>query len=165
MAGGPSIDWSRESRKTKTLFNQASDSQQPKITSFYEAVSGISKLLEESQLETLANASPVLKLPTSSSVPGTAFATSTSNIKELPVVLKIIIEISEQNYLRSPRGRRYDTVLKHFSTSLYLYAGPIAYEFVHANLNIGLGLYRVSFTKTTKLYQRVSSDLMNCAST
>ena len=35
------MDWSRESRKTKKFFKLASDSQQSKITSFYEAVSDI----------------------------------------------------------------------------------------------------------------------------
>ena len=108
------MDWSRESRKTKKFFKLASDSQQSKITSFYEAVSDISKLLEEPQLEILSNASPIFNLLISSSVPaaGTALPTSTSYIKELPVVFKRIIEILEQNYLRSPHGRRYETVLK-----------------------------------------------------
>ena len=114
--------------------------------------------MEEPQLETLANASPILNLPISSSVPaaGTALPTSTSYIKELPVVLKRTIEILEQNYLRSPHGRRYDTVLKNFATSLYLYAGPVAYEFVHANLNIGLPCSRTIQGIIHKDYKNIS---------
>ena len=45
-----------------------------------------------------------------------------------------IISNAENNVLRHPHGRRHSEVIKKFATSLFLYAGSMAYSFVQQNM-------------------------------
>ena len=56
----------------------------------------------------------------------------------LQYILKQIIANAERNALALPHGRRHSDVLKRFSTGLYIYAGPLAYEFLQHNLHQAL---------------------------
>ena len=49
-------------------------------------------------------------------------------------VLKYIISNAEKNSSLLPKCRRHPEILKKFSTSLLIYAGPLAYEFMQQNL-------------------------------
>ena len=55
-----------------------------------------------------------------------------------PPILKQIIKNAERNVLALPHGERHSEVLKKFSTALFIYAGPLAYEFLQKNLHQAL---------------------------
>ena len=49
-------------------------------------------------------------------------------------VLKCIISNAEKNATQLPKRRRHPDILKKFCTSLLIYSGPLAYEFMQQNL-------------------------------
>ena len=52
-----------------------------------------------------------------------------SSSLSLTPVLRQIISNAEKNAQRLPTGRRHSVVLKKFATSLFIYAGPLTYNF------------------------------------
>lgn len=52
--------------------------------------------------------------------------------------MRQIIANAEKNAHRLPHGQRHPEVLKKFSTSLFIYAGPLAYDFLQRNLSHAL---------------------------
>ena len=58
------------------------------------------------------------------------------NSKELKFtpVLKHIILNAERNAIQMPKCRRHPEILKKFCTALFIYAGPLAYEFMQQNM-------------------------------
>lgn len=51
-------------------------------------------------------------------------------------ILKSLIETAESNANKDPRGNRFDEVIKHFSTYIYLLCGKACYDTLSANLPI-----------------------------
>ena len=49
-------------------------------------------------------------------------------------MLKRLISNSIDNSKKAPQGRRHDVVIKKFALSLYIFSGPLAYQFLHQNL-------------------------------
>ena len=48
--------------------------------------------------------------------------------------LKQVLATAEANAYKLPKQRRYTEIMKKFSTALLIYAGPLAYEFLHQNM-------------------------------
>lgn len=57
-------------------------------------------------------------------------------------LLKQMVKNAERNAMRLPKGRRHTEILKKFCTSLFIYAGPLAYEFIQQNLREALPCLR-----------------------
>ena len=53
-----------------------------------------------------------------------------SGICSFSPVLRQIISNAEKNTHRLPHGQRHPEVLKKFATSLFIYTGPLAYDFL-----------------------------------
>ena len=49
-------------------------------------------------------------------------------------LLQEIINTADQNYCKFPTRRRYSPTIKKFATALFLYSGPLAYEFLQQNI-------------------------------
>ena len=49
-------------------------------------------------------------------------------------VLKQLVSNAQKNAERLPSGRRHSEIIKKFATSLLIYAGPLAYDFLHENI-------------------------------
>ena len=56
------------------------------------------------------------------------------NTGGLTPILKQILINAEKNALIYPSQRRHTEILKKFSTALFIYCGPLAYEFLHQNM-------------------------------
>ena len=48
--------------------------------------------------------------------------------------LKQVLATAEANAHKLPKQRRHTEIMKKFSTALLIYAGPLAYEFLHQNM-------------------------------
>ena len=57
-----------------------------------------------------------------------------SNEKNFGPLLKKLLLTIESNALKLPQQRRYEAIMKKFSTSLFIFSGPIAYDFLHRNM-------------------------------
>ena len=53
-------------------------------------------------------------------------------------LFKQLLENITLNANKVPQARRHDHIIKKFSTSLLIYAGPRAYNFLHRNIPDGL---------------------------
>ena len=49
-------------------------------------------------------------------------------------LLQEIITNANKNYCKFPTGRRHSPIIKKFATALFLYSGPLAYEFLQQNI-------------------------------
>ena len=58
----------------------------------------------------------------------------TSSINEFSPILKRLVLNAEKNLDRLPKQRRHDVLMKKFATSLFIFAGPLSYEFLHQNM-------------------------------
>ena len=101
-----------------------------KITSYFEYVDNITDYIYSTpQLQ------EALKLE--SSVTGTI-----CNIDNFSSILRRLIVNAERNASRAHQGRRYDFIVKKFVTSLFLFYGPLAYNFLQQNLLLSLPCLR-----------------------
>ena len=57
-------------------------------------------------------------------------------------MLKQIIINAEKNLGKQSKGRRHPVVLKKFCIALFIYTGPLAYEFLHQNMPEALACLR-----------------------
>lgn len=109
-------DWSHEGRRKKSLVKAAGDIKQTCITQYYDIVDEIERLSHTNEvLSMLQRQSP----------------------DELPFrpVLKQIIMNAERNATVLPQAKRHPEVLKNFATALFIYARPLAYNFLQRNLH------------------------------
>ena len=114
-------DWSRQTRQQIALLKCASDPKQTVITSYFDMAEKIAHLLESS--EEMSN------------IQHTSFHKEQVNEdSNLCPLLKKLLRNATLNASRLPKQRRHEEVLKKFATSLLIYSGPLAYEFVHRNL-------------------------------
>ena len=56
-------------------------------------------------------------------------AQSQRQVANLHPLLKHLLLNTERNAEKLPQQRRHEELLKKFSTSLFIYAGPMAYDF------------------------------------
>lgn len=54
-----------------------------------------------------------------------------------PILRQILIN-AEKNVCRYPTQRRHSEILKKFATALFIYCGPLSYEFIHQNMQQAL---------------------------
>ena len=118
------IDWSRCARNKRKLVKAAESQGQTLITSYYSIIDNIEYLSKENKK--LADTIQYLRVHDQQS-------TSTENPSFGPV-LKCIIINAEKNASKLPTGRRHPEILKKFSTALFIFDGPLAYEFIQQNL-------------------------------
>ena len=118
-------DWSRSARKKRKLEKAGASCSQTKITDYFEVLNNIQKLeRENAKLATLLQ-----HLRNSDYKESKDYAHSS-----LTPILKQILLNSQANAEKLPKQRRHPEVLKTFSTALLIYAGPLAYEFLHQNM-------------------------------
>ena len=85
-----------------------------KITSFFSIVEKVVEVWEQK--------STIMSFP------------ETSSINEFSPILKRLVLNAEKNLDRLPKQRRHDVLMKNFATSLFIFAGPLSYEFLHQNM-------------------------------
>ena len=120
----PHTDWSRSARKKIALLKSGSDHDQTKITSFYDLIDNVNSILRKH---------PEISRIFSSSVEPTTETTAENSIQFSPL-FKCIIRNAEQNLEKAPQQVHYNSLLKKFATSLLIYCGPMAYNFICCNL-------------------------------
>jgi len=49
-------------------------------------------------------------------------------------IFKELLQNAESNVGKHTNARRHPALLKKFSTALFIYAGPLAYDFFHQNM-------------------------------
>ena len=49
-----------------------------------------------------------------------------------------LVENAEKNSRKLPKQRRHNFVMNKFATSLLIFAGPLAYRFLHSNMPIAI---------------------------
>ena len=114
------VDWSRQAREQRKLLKAGSDEKQTRITDYCSLVDEIESLSCESKISECLH-----------SVNSTEEA---ARIRSFTPVLKKIICNAENNVAKYPHCRRHSAVIKKFATALFIYAGPLAYEFLQNNL-------------------------------
>ena len=111
------VDWSRSTRKKMALMKSASDPNQALITSFYDLVDSVDAIL---------NKNPEIGQAVKEVMVGRSVS--------FPPLFKSLIENAERNLGRVPQKVRHNTLLKKFATSLAIYCGPMAYNFIASNM-------------------------------
>lgn len=117
----PHTDWSRTTRQHLALLKAGSDSNQAKITSFFEVVDKISSIIDNSP-----EISGVFQVVQNQRIE--------RKIDNFCPLLRQLLSNAEKNVLKLPQQRRHELLLKKFATSLFIYSGPLAYNFLHRNL-------------------------------
>ena len=111
-------DWSRDSRKRLALLKAASDPKQCKITTLYQTVM--------QKVSTVPELEDVLQTAQQQGR-GTQFGNISAMLKEL-------ILNAEKNASKCRQAIRHQIIVKKFATSMLIYCGPMAYNFLHCNL-------------------------------
>ena len=124
------LDYSRYGRHKRKLETVQKCPDQTKIIDFFSITNEIDQLTTENKkLQHLLRSnecemSPDLLL--SSCTP----------------ILRQLMSNAEKNASKLPHGRRHSDKLKKFATSLFIYAGPLAYDFLQQNLSQALPFLR-----------------------
>ena len=116
-------NWSRQDRVRRKLALSDTDPNQCKITSYFEVVDQVSRIISENQM--LTNL-----LFTSQNRDTDTLSINSSTTTLLSKLLTNI----DNNTNKSLRSRRHNETIKKFATILYIYTGSMAYEFIHRNL-------------------------------
>ena len=114
----PTTDWSRSSRKRIAILKAGSDPKQLRITSFFERV-----------METAMEAGCFKHVIEEAQHQGRMQFLNVSGI------LQDLLRNAERNALKVNTAMRHEEVIKKFATSLFIYCGPMAYNFLHQNLH------------------------------
>jgi len=69
--------------------------------------------------------------------------------------LKQIVINAERNVGQAPTQRCHPTVLKKFSTALFIYIGPLAHEFIEQNMPKALPSVRTVQTAVHAKYKTI----------
>lgn len=137
------IDWSRQARNTRKLAQAADDCNQTCITDYYTILDRIQQLTIENK-----KLAAMLEHLTNEEI-------GTKEFSFTPV-LKSIISNAEKNATQFPKRRRYPEILKKFCTSLLIYSGPLAYEFMQQNLPQALPCIRTVQEVVHSEYKTIS---------
>ena len=99
----------------------AANPTQSKITSFFQIVDKMEKLVEQNpEMKELMRVAQCQRRE--------------REIESICPLLKQLLVNAERNAQMLPQQRRHEQVMKKFATSLFIYSGPMAYEFLHTNL-------------------------------
>ena len=148
-------DWSHGTRRHISLLKAGSDPNQLKITSFFEYIDTVTNCIKSTP-----HLQEVLKME--SAVTGTI-----CNADNFNGILKRLILNAEKNAGRAYQGRRHDFIVKKFATSLFIFSGPLAYNFLQQNLPLSLPSLRSIQRCVSKEYTHICTsegefDLMDC---
>ena len=136
--------WSRSYRTQHALKQATLDPRQSKLTDYFQVLDKIERIVREN-----AKLSHLLKqqsLGPSNSVP---------SLDQLTPILKGIIRNAEKNVNRTATGRRHPYMIKQFATALFIYAGPLAYEFLQQNMPEALPSLRTVQHNVHKEYKPI----------
>lgn len=123
---------SRAQKRKTALINQASNKNQPLLSSFFdiELIKKIDEIVEKNEeIKEVLNSTEVLSL--------FKFDQEEGNQKNMRL-LENLIKSANNNASLAPNRRRYEESLKKFGCILYLLAGRMAYEILCANLQSAL---------------------------
>ena len=95
---------------------------QTRLTDYFHVLDEVQHLLKKNQQlsDTISQSLHTELLGTSGTTIGT--------------LLQKVLKNIEYNTGKIPTQRRHDTIIKKFATALYIFAGPMAYDFIHKNL-------------------------------
>ena len=110
-------DWSRSFRKQQSIHKAGSDPSQIKLTSYFSVAKDIETLIIDN--------------PNIAKCIDTRQAALKGTFTPL---FQSLVDNAQLNIHKLPKERRHDHVMKKFSTSLFIYARPLAYSFVHQNM-------------------------------
>ena len=114
----PHTDWSRKTRKSLALMKAAANPTQPKITSFFQIVDNMEKLVEQNlEIKELMRVAQSQRRE--------------REVENICPLHKHLLSNAERNAQMLPQQRRHEQVMKKFATSFFIYLGPMAYEFLH----------------------------------
>ena len=114
------VDWSRKSRNTLKVLESGETFGQTKITHYYETIDKIDVVIKE-------NYSIIEQSELKFNVEQSKQTTFQSFFKEL-------LHNAEKNCSKILTQRRHDNKIKQFATALFVYSGPVAYNFIHKNI-------------------------------
>ena len=122
------ISWSRTIRKKLSLLKAGSDPSQMKLSVYGDMVCIVAEVLSQT------SECKCLWKETSRQSDG-------GKTEVLSFFQKLVVN-AEHNSLELPKQRRHDFVIKKFATSLLIFAGPLAYKFLHRNMPVALPCLR-----------------------
>ena len=102
-------DWSRSFRKQQSIHKAGSDPSQIKLTSYFSVAKNIETLIIDN--------------PNIAKCIDTRQAALKGTFTPL---FQSLVDNAQLNIHKLPKERRHDHVMKKFSTSLFIYAGPLA---------------------------------------
>jgi len=123
------LDWSRDGRRQRIKEAVGSDLDQLHITDYYPFIEDFENLLQKN--EKLSNILKQFSIP----------VTQGNNVPyfdSFPDMLKQVINNAVSNAQKHPKGRRHPEIIKKLSTSLFIFSGPFAYNFLQQNLGLSL---------------------------
>ena len=125
------LDWSSATRKQMKKLQP--DKLQPKITDFYSIIEQLDIMARtNSDLLNALNAAKDERINTLCKY------TSLAQCEDFGSFFKQLLSNAESNVSKLPNQRRHDEIIKKFSCSLFLYAGPMAYNFIHSNIPVAI---------------------------
>jgi len=124
------VDWSYTTRKQMQKLRP--DKSQLKITDYYAIVEKLDILADTNlYLVKLLNAVKAERNNALSMY-------NHSDCEEFGSFFKQLLKNAESNTSKLLNQRRHDEIIKKFATPLLLYAGPMAYNFIHSDMPIAL---------------------------
>ena len=131
------IDWSHESRKQLSMLKVAMDPNQTRITHYYNLLHQMQSLAcNNSECQSMINEAYKLQRERLTMCHPELGAENFSSL------FKHLLENITVNANKVPQAKRHDHIIKKFSTSLLIYAGPRAYNFLQRNIPDGLPCLR-----------------------
>ena len=141
------VDWSYGSRKKMAMLKCASNPSQKKITNYFDLVDKID-LLSKSNDE-------LMKAFNEANKDRKSVLGENERVDFKSFFNQIVVN-AEQNATKHPQGRRHSEGVKKFATSLFLYAGSMAYNLIHKNMPTALPSLRTVQEAIHSQYHRIS---------
>lgn len=143
------LDWSRDARRQRAIEAAGSDQNQSLIEDYGFVIDEIEQLTHENKIlrdlvKTIDKQLKQVSKPTSSS------------LSSFPIMLQHLIKNAEKNVGKAPKGRRHLEVIKNFAISLFIYTGPMAYNFLQQNITIALPSLRTIQSQVYSEYRVIS---------
>ena len=140
------LDWSRDARRQRLIEATGGDSKQSLITDYGFVVDEMEQLTHKNEIlhnlvETISQQLKQASKPTGSS---------------FPIILQHLIKNAEKNAGKAPTGRRHLEVIKKFAISLFIYTGPMAYNFLQQNITLALPSLRTVQSQVYSEYSVIS---------
>ena len=113
-------------RKRRSLELAASHPLQSQITDYWKIADTIEQLQHKNEKLSmlLKDLQQTVMMPDQNLV----------KTKSYNNLIQEIINNADQNYCKFPTCQRYSPTIKNFATALFLYSGPLAYEFLQQNI-------------------------------